>query len=335
MMEDMSKVLVTGGSGFLAAHTIARLLVDGHEVSTTVRRLDRSPSVIEMLRTAGAPDADSVRFFATDLTADDGWEEAVDCQDFVLHVASPFPADDPEDENELIVPARDGALRVLRAASDSGVKRVVLTSSFAAIGYGAADPEHVFDEADWTDPDTAGLAAYIKSKAIAERAAWDYIDQEGRGTELTVINPVGIFGPALGPDFSTSIGIIKMMLDGTMAAAPPVWTNVVDVRDAADLHVRAMTAPHAAGQRYLAAAGDPISFQEIADALRANLGHAAAKAPTETATESTGAQQLPPPGMIRRISTAKARTELGWTSRSNEEAIVAAGESLVRLGLLG
>lgn len=340
----MATVLVTGGTGFLGAHTVARLLADGHDVRTTVRSLSRRPEVESMLATAKAREPAGVSFFRADLTADAGWAEAVAAADYVVHVASPFPAARPKHEDELIVPARDGALRVLRAARDAGVKRIVLTSSFAAVGYGHDRSGRVFDEQDWTDTAGSDVTPYVKSKAIAERAAWDFIEHEGKGLELSVVNPVGIFGPVLGPDYSSSIGIITTMLAGGMRAAPPVWTNTVDVRDAADLHVRAMTAPQAAGQRYLALAGEPISFHQIAATLRARLGAAAAKTPTSTAPAwlIRFMSRFTPPlreivpqlNVVRRASNAKARSELGWSPRSNEDAVTATGESLNRLGLL-
>jgi dihydroflavonol-4-reductase len=342
----MSTVLVTGGTGFLGAHTIARLLADGHTVRTTIRTLSRSGDVLEMLRTAAAPNADSVSFFAADLTRDAGWAEAVAGADYVIHVASPFPGARPKDENELIVPARDGALRVLRAARDAGVKRVVMTSSFAAIGYGHGKTERVFTEADWTRLDGADVTPYIRSKAVAERAAWDFVDTEGGGLELTVINPVGIFGPILGPDFSSSINIVRTMLDGGMRVAPPIFTNVVDVRDAADLHVRAMTAPNAAGERFLAlSSGGPVSFQRMAAALRAGLDEAASQAPRSSSPTwlirlislfvPALRELVPQLDVRRRASNQKAIRELGWQPRTVDEVVVATGESLIRLGRLG
>jgi dihydroflavonol-4-reductase len=340
----MATILVTGGTGFLGAHTIARLLADGHQVRTTLRSLSRQREVEAMLRTAGAPDAGRVRYFQADLTADAGWDEAVAGAEYVLHIASPFPSAAPKDENEIIVPAREGALRVLRAARDAGARRTVLTSSFAAVGYGHGQTSRVFDERDWTDTSGPGISAYIKSKAVAERAAWDLIDTEGKEMELSVVNPVGIFGPVLGPDYSTSIQIIAAMLNGGMRVAPPMWTQVVDVRDVADLHVRAMTAPQAAGQRYLALAGAPMSFAEIGAALRARLGDPAAKAPDRTAPAwlirlmarfQPRLQGLVPQlGVVRRASNEKARTELGWSPRPNDDTVAASGESLIRLGLL-
>ncbi|MET9254484.1 aldehyde reductase [Streptomyces sp. NPDC003717] len=340
----MAHVLVTGGTGFLGAHTIAQLLTAGHTVTTTVRSLSRRPDVERMLAVVGAPGADKVAYVAADLTADRGWDRAVRGADHVLHVASPFPARQPAHEDDVIVPARDGALRVLRAARDAGVRRTVLTSSFAAVGYGHGPTARTFAEDDWTRTDGPGVSAYIKSKAVAERAAWDFVEREGDGMELTVVNPVGIFGPVLGPDYSASIRIVHAMLTGGMRAAPPIWTNTVDVRDAADLHLRAMTAPQAAGQRYLALAGEPVSFHDIALALRARLGAAAAKAPTGTApawllrllaaVRPALRETVPQLGVVRRASAAKARKELDWSPRSNEDAVVATAESLVRLGLL-
>ncbi|MEU1342737.1 aldehyde reductase [Streptomyces sp. NPDC005827] len=340
----MAHVLVTGGTGFLGSHTIARLLMSGHKVTTTLRSSKRQPDVERMLSVAEAPGREGVSYVEADLASDAGWDRAAAGADCVLHIASPFPGSRPKDENELIVPARDGALRVLRAARDAGVGRVVLTSSFAAVGYGHGRTDRVFTEADWTNPDGPGLTPYVKSKAVAERAAWDFIAAEGNGLELTTVNPVGIFGPVLGPDYSSSIRVIHAMLTGAMRAAPPIWTNTVDVRDVADLHIKAMTSPAAAGQRYLALAGEPVSFGQIALALRSELGEAAAQAPTRSAPAwllrllSTVSPRLretvPQLGVVRRADNAKAREQLGWAPRSNEESVVASARSLVRLGLL-
>lgn len=255
----MSTVLVTGGSGFIGVHTILQLLADGHAVRTTVRNPDRGKDVIAMLREGGAVTADQVGFVTADLLRDDGWREAVAGCDYVLHIASPLGAHVPEDENELIVPAREGTLRVLRAARDAGVKRVVVTSSFAAIGYGHPPQARPFDETVWSNLDGPDVQAYPKSKTLAERAAWDFIAREGNGLELAVVNPTAVFGPALGADFSESIGIIKALLDGAMPAVPRIHFGLVDVRDVADLHLRAMTSPKAKGERFLAVAGETMS----------------------------------------------------------------------------
>ena len=240
----MARVLVTGGTGFIGAHCLVQLLAAGHETRATVRDLRRESEVRAMLRQGGAGDVgERLALFRADLNADAGWAEAAAGCDYVLHVASPFPSTVPKDANELIAPARDGALRVLRAARDAGVKRVVLTSSFAAVGYGAKDRTAPFTEEDWTNLDDPSLQPYQRSKTIAERAAWDFIAREGGALELAVVNPVGVFGPVLGPDFSTSILMVKRLLDGSVPGCPDLWFGVVDVRDVADLHLKAMTDP--------------------------------------------------------------------------------------------
>jgi nucleoside-diphosphate-sugar epimerase len=196
----MSTVLVTGGSGFIGSHSILQLLAAGHLVRTTVRSLNRESDVRAMLKEGGVEPGDRLSFIAANLESDAGWSEAVAGCEYVLHVASPFPPNIPRHEDELIVPARDGALRVLRASRDAGVKRVVLTSSFAAIGYGHKQQETAFNETSWTDPTGDDVQAYARSKTLAERAAWDFVSNEGGDLELSVINPVAVFGPVLGSD---------------------------------------------------------------------------------------------------------------------------------------
>ncbi len=199
-------------------------------------------------------DTSQLSFAAADLTSDDGWAAATAGCDYVLHVASPFPPQQPKNEDDLIKPAREGTLRVLRAAAATGVRRVVVTSSFAAIGYSPKPSGASYDESDWTDV-TGQLSPYTKSKTLAERAAWEFAAQHPGGPELTVINPVGIFGPVLGGDYASSVGIIQMLLDGKPPLLPKASFAIVDVRDVADLHVTAMVSPRAAGERFLAAAG--------------------------------------------------------------------------------
>jgi nucleoside-diphosphate-sugar epimerase len=334
-------VLVTGGSGFVASHCIATLLTAGFRVRTTVRSLSREPMVREMMQGAGIAELNRLSFATADLLSDDGWAGAVAGCDFVQHVASPFPAGVPAHEDDLIIPARDGALRVLRAARDAAVKRVVLTSSFAAIGYGhPAGRREPFTEADWTDP-AARISAYTKSKTMSERAAWDFVRNEGGSLELSVVNPVGVFGPVLGPDYSSSIGLLKRMLDGGVPGCPDLWFGAVDVRDVASLHLLAMTQPAANGERFLAVAGDFLSVYDIAQILRQNLGSAAAKAPTRripnimvriaSLFDSAVRDTLPELGKKKNATNEKARRMLGWQPRSSEEAIVAAAESLLAL----
>ena len=222
MSDDL--VLVTGGSGFIGGHCILRLLEAGYRVRTTVRSLAREADVRAMLKEGGAEPGEALEFVAADLLADAGWPEAVAGCRYVLHVASPFPSSQPRNQFELIVPARQGALRVLRAARDAGVERVVLTSSFAAIGYGHKPTERPFTEEDWTELDDSA-SPYVKSKTLAERAAWDFVAREGGALELAVVNPVGVLGPVLGPDLSSSIRLVKRALDGVDAAARRASTS--------------------------------------------------------------------------------------------------------------
>ena len=268
----MSTVLVTGGSGFVASHCILQLLAAGHRVRTTLRNLKRESDVRTMLDVGGAKRSDELSFVTADLVSDRGWAEAIAGCDYVLHVASPFPANVPQHEDELILPARNGTLRVLRASRDAGVKRVVLTSSFAAVGYGHEPRANAFTEDDWTDPDGKQLAPYVKSKTLAERAAWSFMVREGGDLELTVINPVGVFGPVLGPDFSASIRLVQRLMDGAMPGTPRLYFGVVDVRDVADLHIRAMTNPAAKGERFLANAGNGMWMHDMAKILKAGNG---------------------------------------------------------------
>src|SRR5262245_26431335 len=247
----MAKVLVTGGSGFVGSHAILQLLAAGHEVRTTVRSLAKEAAVRAMLRDAGADAGARLAFAAAELERDAGWGDAVAGCEYVLHVASPIGGPAPKHEDEQIAPARDGALRVLRAARDAGVRRVVLTSSCGAVYYGHPLRKEPFDETSWTNVNGGAMSAYVKSKAIAERAAWDWLAAEGGALELSVICPTGIFGPALAKDAASSTELIARLLNG-MPGAPQIYFAVVDVRDVADLHLRAMTHPAAKGERFIA-----------------------------------------------------------------------------------
>ncbi|MBX3597259.1 MAG: aldehyde reductase [Rhizobiaceae bacterium] len=336
-------VLVTGGSGFLGAHCIARLLEDGYSVRTTVRSPEREADVKQMLARAGV-NCELLQFHIADLRSDDGWQGALQGCSYVLHVASPFPERQPSNPDDLIIPARDGTLRVLRAARDGGIKRVVLTSSFAAIGYGRLAKANPYTEEDWTD-EGADVTPYVKSKTIAERAAWHFVEKDGGSMELSVINPVGIFGPLMGPDYPASIAFLKSMLEGKLFALPRLMFGAVDVRDVAQLHVSAMIAPDAAGQRFLATSGDFLTVQEIAQTLKTGLGSAASRVSTRTLPDwlvrmagvfSTTARQAGGAdlGRFKNASNEKARRMLSWQPRSPDEAIVAAGKSLLDLGLV-
>ncbi|MBB3770503.1 dihydroflavonol-4-reductase [Angulomicrobium tetraedrale] len=340
----MARVLVTGGTGFIAAHVIRVLLAAGHTVRASLRDRARAGALHALLAAAGTEPGDRLTFAIADLERDAGWAEASAGMDHVLHVASPFPAGVPTNPDELIRPAVDGTLRVLRAARDAGVRRVVVTSSFAAIGYGQDRRKTYFDERDWTRPEGRDVQPYMKSKTLAERAAWDFIAHAGGTMELVTVNPVGVFGPALGPDLSTSVSLIKAMLDGAIPACPRLYFGVVDVRDVAELHLKAMTNPAAAGERFLATAGDCLSMQQVAQCLRAHLGHEAARVPRFELPDPLvrlaalampmARAAVPQLGIVRNASSAKARRLLGWTPRPAEEAILASAESLIRLGLV-
>ena len=337
-------VLVTGGTGFVGVHCILQLLKAGYPVRTTLRSLDRKNEIIEMLKYGGVDSFGNLSFVETDLSKDTNWDEAVKDCEYVLHVASPISLTIPKDENEMIAPAVEGTLRVLKAARNAGVKRVVITSSFGAVGYSHTETDQLITEDSWTNPNEKGLSAYIKSKTLAEKAAWDFITREGGALELSVVNPVGIFGPTLSANLSGGLEIIKKLLDGSMKAVPQINFGIVDVRDVADLHLRAMTNPNANGQRFLALAGDVLSFHEMVLILKNKMGDEAKNVTTKVlpnwivriaALFNPLAKNIAPQlGRVKNASNEKAKTMLGWTPRTNEEALIASAESLVRFGTL-
>ncbi|WP_029922013.1 SDR family oxidoreductase [Nevskia soli] len=336
-------VLVTGGTGFIAQHCMLALLHAGYRVRTTVRSLSREAEVRANLKVGGAEPGDQLSFVAANLDADRGWAEATEGCDYVMHGASPTPSGDQVHEEDWIKPAVDGNLRVLRAARDAGVKRVVLTSAFGAVGVGHKPTNRPFNESDWSDLG-GNVAPYQKSKTLSERAAWEFIAREGRGLELSAVNPVTVLGPALGADYSHSIRLIKNLMDG-QRGCPKINTGVVDVRDLADLHLRCMTDPAAAGERFLGVTGQSMWMVEIAEVLQRRMGLAADKVSTRVipnwvvrlaALRDPAVKSiLPILGLKLDATNEKARRLLGWTPRSREDAIVATAESLVRLGLVG
>ncbi|MRX44542.1 SDR family oxidoreductase [Agromyces kandeliae] len=340
---DEGPILVTGGTGFVGVSCIIRLLADGARVRTTVRDLARADELRALVRLGGT-DPDGIEVVAADLLDDAGWPAAVDGVTHVLHVASPFPVRQPKDEDELIAPAREGVLRVLRAARDAGVRRVVQTSSFAAIGYGRPNPGRPYTEEDWTDPDGPGVTPYIRSKTLAERAAWEFVDREGGGLELATVNPVGIFGPAIGTDLSTSLELLRQLLDGDYPVVPNGSASAVDVRDVAELHVLAMRHPDAAGERFLAVSGDAITYLDLSRFLRDRLGERARRAPTRVIPDWVVKAGAPFSRDLRQMASElgrrgdasheKATRMLGWTPRSREDAILASAQSLLDLGLV-
>jgi len=338
MASSSDTVLVTGGTGFLGGWCLATLLERGYAVRTTVRDLAREPEVRAAVEAAGVDPGTRLTVLAADLESDAGWAEAVAGCRYVLHVASPFPPVQPKDPDELIVPARDGALRVLRAALEGGVERVVMTSSIAAIRPDRASSEsQPYTEADWTDGADASRTPYARSKTLAEQAAWQHVRAAGAEDRLATINPGAIIGPALNDDHSYSLEAITRLLGG-MPAVPRLGFTFVDVRDVADLHVRAMTDPAAAGERFIAA-DQFLWMAEVGSILRERLGDAASKVPTRVAPNVLIRLLGLFDGGVRSVvgdlgkrswfSSEKARTRLGWSPRPVEDSIEDCGRSLV------
>jgi nucleoside-diphosphate-sugar epimerase len=339
-MNGDGAVLVTGGSGFLGGWCIVEALRAGHRVRTTVRSTSREPEVRANVATV-LDAGDRLEVVRADLTSDEGWPEAVGGCEYVLHVASPFPEKQPKDPDELIVPAREGALRVLRASLDAGVKRIVMTSSVAAVRNGdggALEGRRELTEEDWSDPTDAHMSPYAQSKNIAERAAWELMRERGAEDRLATIQPGAIVGPVLGADRSYSLEAIARLLEGRMPGLPRLGFAFVDVRDVAALHVLAMTAPQAGGQR-LIAAGEFLWFSDVARILRERLGDDARKVPTRNVPNFVvRAMAMVDPGVRSvaselgheaRYSAENARQRTGWRPRPVEETIVDCARSLL------
>lgn len=333
-------VLVTGGSGYIAGFTIRQLIDQGWTVRTTIRNLAREAEVRGWLNV----DHDRLSFFAADLTGDAGWAEAMAGCSHVVHMASPVPAHHIKDENELIVPARDGALRALRFARDAGVTRLVMTSSVAAIFYGRAADKDSFSEADWTDVTAGGVSAYAKSKTIAERAARDWIAAEGGSLEFVTVNPGLVLGPLLGADFSPSLEAVKRVLEGAYPALPDLGFNLVDVRDVADLHIRALTAPDIGGERFMAVSPHGfLRLAEIAAILRERLPDHARKVPTRrmpdwlmrivSLFDPVVRQMIGELGKVRHAEPTHAMQVLGWRPRPAADSVVDTANSLIATGV--
>lgn len=336
----MSKgvVLVSGASGYIAGFAIQQLVAQGWTVRGTIRSLGRAD---EVRRTLGTPD---LQLFAADLMSDAGWAEAATGADLMLHIASPIPTSEPKNPDDLIIPARDGALRALKAARDAGVKRVVMTSSTAAICYGdARGNDKVFTESDWSNTDSPDSYAYIKSKTIAERAARDFIAREGDALEFVTINPSAVLGPVLGKDFSASLEVVKKLLGGELPGLPRLGFPIVDVRDLADLHIRAMTAPNMHNERFLGS-GEFLWMKDIAEILKFRLGAQAKKVPTRglpdfllkvsAMLDPTVRMVVPELGRTRRCDASHAEKVLGWKTRAVAESIVDCAQSLIVNGLV-
>jgi len=332
-------VLVSGGSGYIAGFLIRQLVAQGWMVHTTVRSLAKEAAVRQVL----AVDNSRLKFFAADLTADAGWDQAMAGCSHAAHLASPLPAGVPKDANELIAPARDGALRALRAAHAAGVQRFVMTSSVAAISYGRGRGVHHFTEADWTDLSQPGISPYIQSKTLAERAARDWVAQHGAGMEFCSINPSVVLGPVWSRDYSASVVIVKKLLNGSLRACPDIGFGVVDVRDVADLHVRALTTPGLAGERFIAS-GRFMKLREMADLLRAELGAQGAKLPQRNVPDwlvrvaalfnPVARAVVGELGSVRNQDASHAKAVLGWQTRPVEQSVMDTARSLIELGIV-
>jgi dihydroflavonol-4-reductase len=337
-------VLVTGGTGFLGGWCIAALLDSGYRVRTTIRDLARESDVRAAVAAAGAGEHDdALTVLAADLSSDTGWPEAVAGCAYVLHVASPFPPAQPRDPDELIVPARDGALRVLQAALDAGAQRIVLTSSVASVRNGGPPSNgSAYTEEDWTDGDNDSLTPYTRSKTIAERAAWELVRDAGATERLAVVNPGAIIGPTLSNDRSFSLELIERLMKGAMPALPRLGFSLVDVRDVAALELLAMRSPDAAGKR-LIATDQFMWMAEVAEVLRDSLGDEAAKVPTRVAPnllikavsvfDSSVRSFTGDLGKRIEFSNDRARG-LGWSPRPVEDSIVDTARSLKQHGIV-
>jgi nucleoside-diphosphate-sugar epimerase len=341
-MSDQGTVLVTGGSGYIGGWCVAEALRRGYRVRTTVRSLAREAETRAAIAKTVDPE-DRLSFHAVDLTADAGWDEAMEGCDFLLHVASPLGVAEPKDPDELIRPARDGARRAVGAAIKAGVKRVVLTSSVAATSTGPGSPDSLSDETQWTDLTNAKVGAYARSKTLAERAAWDLVSAAGAATTLATVNPTLVLGPVLGRDYSGSVQVVERLVTGRVPGLPRLGFNIVDVRDIADLHLRAMTDPQAAGQRFIGA-GAWAWMADLATLLRERLGPGAAKVPTRkvpdfvirlaaifdkeigSVTDSLGVRH--------DYASTKAQTVLGWRPRPTEETVLDTARSLIEAGVV-
>ena len=340
-MSEATKVLVTGASGFIGSHCIIQLLEKGYRVRGTLRDMKRADAIRSMIA-RHTDKTDALEFAEADLLKDDGWvEAATDCH-LILHVASPFVLDTPRNEDELIIPAREGTLRLLRAAKETGARKVVLTSSVAAIAYGhGKNLGRPFDENDWSDPNSKEIEAYAKSKTLAERAAWHFMESEDPGFDLAVINPGAVLGPVIESDYGTSAEIVLRMLKGSLPGLPRLGFEIVDVRDVASLHILAMESAKSGGQRFPCVAGFRW-FEDIGETLLKEFPQFSKKIPTKRLPNwmvrmAAMFGQLPKSALTelgnkRTVSNKNAAELLGWEPRSPEEAIITTAQGLIEFG---
>lgn len=344
-MKHQKTVLVTGGTGFVGMQIILQLLEKGYNVRTTVRNLKSTDKVKDTLKANGIQTLENLSFVQTELTKDENWENVMQGCTYVLSVASPVFFDKPKDQEEAIRPAKEGILRVLKFAKKAGVKRVVMTSNFGAIGFTQFDKNRTTTEADWTNTNNKSVSVYERSKTLAEQAAWEFIEKEGGSLEFATINPVAIWGPSLDDHVSGSFHLLENLLNGTMKAIPNIALNVVDVRDVADLHIRAMETPAANGNRFIASADGQISLPEIAELLKNKRPEISQKISSRKLPNfvlsiaslfNTQAKEgLLLTKMNRNVSNQKAKNTLHWQPISTqEESILAAVDSMIKYKLV-
>jgi len=336
-------VVVTGASGLVAKYVIGEFLKRGYQVRGTIRRMEKADGVRRAVARLGC-DPTGLSFALADLDRDSGWDEAINGAGLIVHTASPFPIAQPDDPDEVIRPARDGTVRVLKAATRAQVKRVVLTSSSVAIFYGSGLPVgHLYSENDFTDETRSGLTPYIRSKTIAEKAAWQFVEATPGAPELAVINPAFVQGPALDADLSTSHDLFRLMARGLYPAAPRIRFPVTDVRDVAAAHAEAALRPDAAGKRYLIGEGQ-LRLYELGRILARELPDLRGKVPKfelpDTAVRALAVFDkrlrtiLPELGEQKDYTNARVRTDLGLNLRGADEAVTAAVRSLRDLRLI-
>ncbi|TCD11031.1 aldehyde reductase [Pedobacter frigidisoli] len=344
-MENKVMVLVTGGNGFVGMQIVYQLLKKGYSVRTTVRNLKSADKVKEALKNNGITSFENLSYAEAELTRDENWALAMEGCKYVLSVASPVFFDKPKNEEEAILPARDGILRILRFAKKAGVKRVVMTSNFGAVGFTQTDNKRITTEKDWTDTNNKSVSVYEKSKTLAEKAAWDFIKTAGGNLEFTTINPVAILGPSLDAHVSGSFFLLQNLLTGKFKVVPNIPLNIVDVRDVADLHIRAMETPEANGHRFIATAEGQISLPEIAVLLKNKRKEISEKVslkklPNWVLAVSSIFSHQAKEGLLftkmnRNISNQKAKETLGWKPIATQEAaILEAVDTMIKYNLI-
>lgn len=342
-MTNNKKVLLTGITGFVGSHTAIQLLEKGYRVTGTLRTMKRAESIKRTVAQHTSY-ADHLNFVEADITDEKMWKKLMIGVDYVQHIASPFPKIMPRNENDLIIPARDGNINILSAAAECKVKRVVITSSGAAVQYGQAPEQRrkVFDETDWTDLNRKNdLTPYFKSKTIAEKAAWDFIQNDHSGLELTVVCPGLILGPLLEEDFSASANVVIKILDGSMPAVPQIGWEIVDVRSIASLLILSMEQPQAAGQRYIGSTAY-LTFNDMAGILK--KAYPAMKIPSRklpnfmvrilSLFDATLKPVLLDLGTERKMDHSKAVNDLGWKPIKPEETVLSSAASIFQLGIV-